>query len=676
MMGARSGISRYSPVLAIAAAFLLLSVALVPRTWAQDAAPEDHSTHNHGNASGDRGWPEAVVEQVEGLPVQDGGRVKPFHTYAGFTLLRLHGSRRLTVSEDGEDKRLSPVEWMLDALLRPHFAAGDDLFLVQNGEVVEAMGLPLGADRGRTHYSLNTLQPGLGKLFELAREYSHIEDKNRSPVQQQVVLLAGNVDLYLGIQSEMSWARASFEVGPGERLAALMDGRTVVTLHEVVEKALGLQMLWQELEQATDATSADELHSVQGLLEGAYRRVERSMLAFLPPVASSEKEPEWMRPVDVFLLAMRGEPVADVHLQALAGWEAAAQHSNDAVVVAHELGGVSGGIFGLAEARGEGDSLSLELTYYKMDLLTWSLSLFVLAFLSCAFLWMAPRSKWLYRLGWVFSANAYLLLVAAITMRCIIRNRPPVSTLYETVLFVAATAGLSALVMEAINKRRIALSSAALFGMVMLFIANGYEVLDKRDTMPSLVAVLDTNFWLATHVTTITMGYAAGMLAALLGSIWVLGKTLRLKKNDPSFYKGLSRMVYGIICFAATLSIVGTILGGIWANDSWGRFWGWDPKENGALMIVIWQVAMLHARMAGWLRDKGFALAAAFGGTVIAFSWWGVNLLGVGLHSYGFTSGIHSALSTYYYIQWSIVGIGLLAVPGVVKAIKPGPAAS
>ena len=117
-------------------------------------------------------------------------------------------------------------------------------------------------------------------------------------------------------------------------------------------------------------------------------------------------------------------------------------------------------------------------------------------------------------------------------------------------------------------------------------------------------------------------------------------------------------MVYGVICFAATLSIVGTILGGIWANDSWGRFWGWDPKENGAPMIVIWPVAMLHARMAGWLRDKGFALAAAFGGNVIAFSWWGVNLLGVGLHSYGFTSGIHSALWTYYAIQWSIVGIG------------------
>jgi hypothetical protein len=101
-----------------------------------------------------------------------------------------------------------------------------------------------------------------------------------------------------------------------------------------------------------------------------------------------------------------------------------------------------------------------------------------------------------------------------------------------------------------------------------------------------------------------------------------------------------------------------TILGGIWANESWGRFWGWDPKENGALLIVLTQLAILHARMGGYLREHGVCMAAAFGGTVVAFSWWGVNLLGVGLHSYGFTSGIHKALWTYYAIQWGIVLLG------------------
>jgi ABC-type transport system involved in cytochrome c biogenesis permease subunit len=245
-------------------------------------------------------------------------------------------------------------------------------------------------------------------------------------------------------------------------------------------------------------------------------------------------------------------------------------------------------------------------------------------------------------------------------MRCVIRGRPPVSTLYETVLFVTAVGAIVALVMEGINRQRIALSAAAILGTVGLFIANGYELLDKRDTMPSLVAVLDTNFWLATHVTCITIGYSAGMLAALLASVYLVAKAVGVKRGERGFYKNLGRMVYGVLCFGLIFSVVGTILGGIWANDSWGRFWGWDPKENGALLIVLSQIVILHARMGGYLREHGLCMAAAFGGTIVAFSWWGVNLLGVGLHSYGFTSGISRAVWTYYWIEWSIVGLGAL----------------
>lgn len=202
------------------------------------------------------------------------------------------------------------------------------------------------------------------------------------------------------------------------------------------------------------------------------------------------------------------------------------------------------------------------------------------------------------------------------------------------------------------------LSAGALLGMLGLFLANKYELVDKQDTMPSLVAVLDTNFWLATHVTAITSGYSAGLLAALISSLYLLAKLFGFKKGDKTFYRNIARMSYGVLCFALIFSLVGTILGGIWANDSWGRFWGWDPKENGALLIVISQIAILHSRMGGYLRQHGLQMATAFAGTVIAFSWFGVNLLGVGLHSYGFTSGISQALWTYYYIQWGIVGAG------------------
>jgi hypothetical protein len=115
-------------------------------------------------------------------------------------------------------------------------------------------------------------------------------------------------------------------------------------------------------------------------------------------------------------------------------------------------------------------------------------------------------------------------------------------------------------------------------------------------------------------------------------------------------------MTYGVICFCLFFSIVGTVLGGVWANYSWGRFWGWDPKENGALMICLWSLVILHARMGGYIKDIGIAVNSIFLGMIVTFSWWGVNNLGIGLHSYGFTKGVWQAL----FISW-IVSIFVMA---------------
>ena len=294
--------------------------------------------------------------------------------------------------------------------------------------------------------------------------------------------------------------------------------------------------------------------------------------------------------------------------------------------------------------------------------LGWGVGLYTLAFLAVSLCWLRPRWNWLHRLAVALAAGGTLALIVAIVFRCVIRGRPPVSTLYETVLFVTAVGTSLALGLEWFNRQRVASSVAAFAGMVGLFIANGFETLDAQDTMPSLVAVLDTNFWLATHVTAITIGYSAGMLAALLGSVYVLAKIVQPARMTAEKFHSLGRMVYGVLCFGLIFSTVGTILGGIWANESWGRFWGWDPKENGALLIVISQLVILHARMGGYLREFGVAIAAAAGGCVVAFSWWGVNLLGVGLHSYGFTSGIQAALTTYYAVQGTLVLAGVLTL--------------
>jgi ABC-type transport system involved in cytochrome c biogenesis permease subunit len=182
-------------------------------------------------------------------------------------------------------------------------------------------------------------------------------------------------------------------------------------------------------------------------------------------------------------------------------------------------------------------------------------------------------------------------------------------------------------------KGGIGLVASGLIGFTTLIIAHHLAL--SGDTMEMLRAVLDTNLWLATHVVVITLGYASMFVAGLLAVIYIVrGFFTKSLSSDEA--KALTRMVYGIVCFATLTSFVGTILGGIWADQSWGRFWGWDPKENGAMLIVLWNAIILHARWAGLIKQRGLMGMAVFGNIVTSFSWFGVNMLGVGLHSYGF----------------------------------------
>jgi ABC-type transport system involved in cytochrome c biogenesis permease subunit len=287
--------------------------------------------------------------------------------------------------------------------------------------------------------------------------------------------------------------------------------------------------------------------------------------------------------------------------------------------------------------------------------------LFVLSFLLCACQWMWPRSKALYGTTWVTTVIPLVLLITGITIRSILRSRPPVSTLYETFLFITAVGVLVAVIIELINRKRVGQLAAAFFGALGLFLAMSFEELERQDTMPTLVAVLDTNFWLATHVTTVTMGYAASLLPACIGAVYLLCKLFGIRRGDRQFYKDVSRMTYGAICFGVLFSTIGTILGGVWANDSWGRFWGWDPKENGALMIVLAQLAILHARLGGYLREFGLCLVTPLLGIIVVFSWFHVNLLGVGLHAYGFSSKLALAVWISYGILGGLFCLGVVA---------------
>ncbi len=283
--------------------------------------------------------------------------------------------------------------------------------------------------------------------------------------------------------------------------------------------------------------------------------------------------------------------------------------------------------------------------------------IYVIALLLACFSWLR-MSRVLMDTAFYLIGLAFLLHTAGLAFRMYLEGRPPVTNLYSSAVFVGWGAVILGWIVECIYRKGIGSCVAALVGFSTLIIAGALS--EEGDTMAKLVAVLDTNFWLATHVVCITLGYSATFLAGFLGMIYVLRGVFTPSLTNETA-KSLARMVYGIVCFATIFSFVGTVLGGIWADQSWGRFWGWDPKENGALLIVVWNAIILHCRWGGIVRDRGLMNLAIFGNIVTAWSWFGVNMLGSGLHSYGFMDGAFHAL------EWFAVGQVLL----ILAAVQP-----
>jgi ABC-type transport system involved in cytochrome c biogenesis permease subunit len=161
-------------------------------------------------------------------------------------------------------------------------------------------------------------------------------------------------------------------------------------------------------------------------------------------------------------------------------------------------------------------------------------------------------------------------------------------------------------------------------------------------------------------VVTITMGYAGCVAAGVLGHLYLL-QALRKPLHDAGM-QSILRAIYGLLAFGLIFSFLGTMLGGVWADQSWGRFWGWDPKENGALLIVLWCAILFHARIAGMIGPLGMAAGSVLGIIVVLMAWLGINLLGVGLHSYGFTSGLARGLWTAVAFEVSFVVATLMLI--------------
>ncbi|PYK67371.1 MAG: hypothetical protein DME50_02810 [Verrucomicrobia bacterium] len=272
-----------------------------------------------------------------------------------------------------------------------------------------------------------------------------------------------------------------------------------------------------------------------------------------------------------------------------------------------------------------------------------------IAFLVLLVAHLRKRGQSLLNLGVAIALVGLAFQAAGIVMRCVVGHRPPVTNMYESIIWVSFAVSFFGMVFFARYRTPVYLLAALPVTLIALLLVHQMPIAMPSSIDP-LVPVLRDNFWLTVHVLTITLSYAAFALAMGFGHIllWRYARNPATARADAPMHFWLYRVLQlGVLLLAA-----GTILGGVWANYSWGRFWGWDPKETWALIALLCYILTLHGRLAGWWTEFGLVVASVVCFLAVLMAWYGVNfVLGKGLHSYGFGIGGETYVATFVVLD-------------------------
>jgi len=564
------------------------------------------------------------------LPVLVNGRVKPVDTVARSSLLQLQGRQTVTTPDN---RSLLPIEWLLDVVFRPEIADTFQTFEIVDPDVLALLDLKAEDGAGEKRFSLKQIQPKVAEVQRQMQLAQPVEPAARSRFQRAIVQLYGNLVHYQRLRHSL--------VAPNRTdfLGDLLKFQDNVAAGVAAVRA-------KQANQPHDEAAAKAMTEIG---EQFVIMAESTNLLVIPPDADNNDPTAW-RPAGGALLETFRTGRVNASALAYAGFAHAWR--NDKAEQFNKLISLFRADLGKRYEQKLKKS-DIESRFNSAQPFYRSSILYGLALFIALFSWLVWPDA-LGRSAFWLVAVAWLLSTVGIATRMWLEGRPPVTNLYSSALFVGwGSAGLC-LILERFFRNGIASVAAGSIGVATLVIAHHLSL--SGDTMEMMRAVLDSNFWLATHVIVVTAGYSATFLAGFLAIIYIL-RGLFTRTLDRAAADSLARMVYGIICFATLFSFVGTILGGIWADQSWGRFWGWDPKENGALIIVIWNAIILHARWGGMIKQRGLMALAIGGNIATAWSWFGTNMLGVGLHSYGFTDSAFVSLTGFGVSQILIIAL-------------------
>ena len=601
------------------------------------------------------------------LPVLLNGRVQPLDSVGMNALRQIRGTASVPLEgfgasgtwgrfEDMEDdtpcktrrwfdfgrrpEKLGATRWLMEVLMDPGKADRRYIFRVNHPDLVDDLDLnDKGLDRsGLRFFCFNDIRSHVEKEDSKFRTDVHRAERKKPEVrtafERAQVALSHSITLYMRLQNSLQPQDAGDFASEIDGYLESMDAG-ITAIHQ---------------EQAGGEYDREAYRSLIRDLE-RFDAAHRLSYPLLVPPADPEADRDDWTTVSTNLMAA-------IHLArippAVRNYARMSSALNKEDPEAFNQALTSQTTLLEEQFSPEAAKAGIEYRFNRFNPFGKSIALYIIALLLACSYWFV-FTRWLNRTATLLVLLAAVIHTGGLLTRMFLEGRPPVTNLYSSAVFVGWGAVILGILLERFHRDGVGNVIASVVGFLTLVIAHNLSL--KGDTMEMMQAVLDTNFWLATHVVIITLGYSATFVAGFLALVYILRGLLTRTLSGASA-KALGRMVYGTICFATLFSFVGTILGGIWADQSWGRFWGWDPKENGALLIVIWNALILHCRWGGMIRERGLMILAVFGNVVTAFSWFGVNELSIGLHSYGFTEG--AALWILYFTA-SQLGIILLA---------------
>ena len=516
------------------------------------------------------------------LAIQDDGRRKPIDTYARESLLRLTGGSFLgmAVYKDAAGRVWHPNDFLLSVLVSEpteHDWKAEPLVLVNYRPLVVQLGL----DGARKRFSYNELA-ALPKLQAMADGIRTLRQRVRDPQlsreQQEVENVGSRLVLFNRLIT-------------GEALVIAPPPATRVNAAFTPSDAPGTR--------------------AEAAARGAW---------LVPPEASTAYGEARFGPV---LQSLR---------ETVEAYEAgeAFKFSTSSHALRDGLRALNPSVYPAD------DALSTERAYNHLGAFPWASLLYAAGFVllvAGGTTSQMPLRRSL-RAGGIATALAGLLLHGlGIGLRCAVAGRPPVTNMYESMIWVAFVVTALGCVFCARYRTTTYLLAALPVGTLVLLLVQQIPVAVPGSIEP-LQPVLRDNFWLSTHVLTETASYGAFALAMGFGHL-LLARYIR----DPLAARrehALHFWLYRVLQLGVLLLAVGTILGAVWANYSWGRYWGWDPKETWAFITFLCYIVAIHGRIAGWWGQFGLAVASVGGFAAVVMAWYGVNFwLGKGLHSYG-----------------------------------------